>query len=386
MLGPSNGIAPFAEAIAATLNQNCNFGQLSPAASVIERKVVSWLAELFDYPDSSGGLIVSGGSMATLVALSAAMHDKCGADFRRTGLQSLPRPLAMYTSEEAHRCVEKDAAILGLGLDNVRKIPVDADFRMRIDALEEAVREDRRAGKEPFCVVAAGGTINTGAIDPMDAIADFCAREDLWLHVDGAYGALFVLSDRTRDLLRPCGRADSIALDPHKLLFAPLEAGCLIVRDREKLRRAFRFSSSYLTKGEDDPLTDYMDYGPQLSRSFKAFKVWCALQAFGVDAFARAVDHMLDMARYLGERLAARPMFEPMAPVTLSAVCFRLKDGDDAANQRLLQRIIDEGTALLGPVAIRGKFALRACVTNYRTTRDDIDFVVERLASLARKT
>lgn len=382
VLGPSNGIAPFAEAVAAALNQNCNIWQLSPAASVIERKLIAWLCGLFDYPDDAGGIVTSGGSMATLIALATAINDKCGTDFRKTGLQSLRAPLVMYTSAEAHRCVEKDAVILGLGLDNVRKIPVDAEFRMRLDLLQAAVEEDRKAGRQPFCVVAAGGTINTGAVDPMEAIADFCARENLWLHVDGAYGALFVLSDRTRTLLRSCGRADSITLDPHKLLFAPLEAGCLIVRSREKLQRAFSFSSAYLTADQDPLLTNFMDYGPQLSRGFKAFKVWCALQAFGVDAFVQAADHMLDMAGYLEARLRVQASFELLAPVRLSAVCFRLRDRDDEANRTLLARLAGEGTALLGPVSINGRMGLRACVTNYRTTREDIDLVIERLAQL----
>jgi aromatic-L-amino-acid decarboxylase len=297
----------------------------------------------------------------------------------------MARPLVLYTSAQAHRCVDKDAAILGIGLDNVRRIPVDAEFRMRVDLLEAALAQDRQSGRQPFCVVAAAGTINTGAIDPIDAIAGLCEREDLWLHVDGAYGALFVLSDRKRDLLRACGRADSIALDPHKLLFAPLEAGCVLVRDRQTLRRAFAFDSAYLTADADPLLTNFMDYGPQLSRGFKAFKVWCALQTFGVDAFVRTVDHQLDMAAYLGERIAALPMFELMAPVSLSAVCFRLRDRDDAANRRLLTALSEEGSALLGPVTLDGRVGLRACVTNYRTTREDLDLVVERLAALARK-
>lgn len=385
VLGPPNGIAPFAEAIAATLNQNCNFWQLSPAANVIESKLIAWLAGMFDYPDTAGGIFTSGGSMATLAALCAAIADKSAADFRQTGLQGRRKPLVVYTSGEAHRCVEKDAVILGLGLDNVRKVPVDPEFRMRVDLLEVAVAKDRKAGKQPFCVVAAAGTINTGAIDPLDEIADFCQKEKLWFHVDGAYGALFVLSDKKKALLRPCGRADSIALDPHKLLFAPLEAGCVLVKDREKLRNAFGFSSSYLSADEDPLLTNFMDYGPQLSRSFKAFKVWCALQAFGVDAFVHAIDHQLDIAGYFSDCIVQKPVFELMAPVTLSAVCFRLKNSDDARNQRLLAALSSEGTALLGPVSLDGRLGLRACVTNFRTTREDIDSIVERLARLANE-
>ena len=382
VLGPSNGIAPFADAIAAALNQNCNFWQLSPAASVIERKVIGWLAGLFAYPDTAGGILTSGGSMATLVALATAIQAKYPGDFRRKGLQGIQAPLVVYTSEEAHRCVEKDAVILGVGLENVRRIPVDADFRMRLDCLAAAVRDDRLAGRQPCCVVAAAGTINTGAIDPIDALADICAAEDLWLHVDGAFGALFVLSPRLHPQLRPCGRADSIALDPHKLLFAPLEAGCLLVRDRAMLRQAFHFSAAYLTAESDPLFINFMDYGPQLSRSFKALKVWCALQAFGVRAFVAAVEHMLDLARYLEARLRAEPSWELLAPVALNAVCFRPRNADEARSQRILAQLVDEGTALLGPVRIGDRFGLRACITNYRTQREDIDRIVDRLRHL----
>lgn len=321
--------------------------------------------------------------MATLIALSTAIQDKCRFDFRKSGLQSSKSPLVVYISAEAHRCVEKDAVILGLGLDNVHKIPVDSAFRMRLDLLEAAVREDRKAGKQPFCVVATAGTINTGTIDPIDDLADFCSREDLWLHVDGAYGAMFVLSQRIKTELLPCGRADSIAIDPHKLLFAPLEAGCLIVRDRDKLRKAFSYSASYLTAEQDPLLINYMDYGPQLSRSFKAFKIWCALQAFGVDTFKEAIEHMLDIARYLEDRInQAKNSLELLAPVNLNAVCFRLRDSDDAENQHILAKLVEEGTALLGPVFLDGRFGLRACITNYRTTKEDIDLVVDRILQL----
>jgi aromatic-L-amino-acid decarboxylase len=382
VLGPPNGIAPFAEAVAAALNQNCNFWQLSPAASVIERKVISWLAELFGFPKGAGGIITSGGSMATLVAMATAIQDKFSGDFRKAGLQAPGAPLVVYTSEEAHRCVEKSAAILGLGLDNVRKIPVGSEFRMRADLLAAAIRQDRESGKQPFCVVAAAGTINTGAIDPLDEIADLCAAQNLWLHVDGAYGALFVLSPRIKEQLLPCSRADSIALDPHKLLFAPLEAGCVIVRDREKLRHAFGFSASYIPDQQDPLFTNFMDYGPQLSRSFKAFKIWCSLQVFGVNAFVAAAEHMLDIARYMGGKIQADAQFELMAPVKMSAVCFRLRNASDAENQRILTRLIEEGTALLGPVRIGAQFGMRACITNYRTTREDIDLILDRLRSL----
>jgi len=379
VLGTPNGMAPFADAIAAALNQNCNFWQLSPAASVIERKVIAWLAGLFKCPETAGGIITSGGSMATLTALAAALNDKFPGDFRRVGLQSGHAPMVVYTSEEAHRCVDKAAATIGIGLDNVRKIPTDKEFRLRADLLAEAVREDRTNGKQPFCVVAAAGTINTGAIDPIAELADYCKREDLWLHVDGAFGALFVLSDDYREELRPCGLADSIALDPHKLLFSSLEAGCVIMRDRQKLRDAFRFSSSYLPAEEDPLFTDFMDYGPQLSRSFKAFKIWCSLQAFGVNTFVAAIDHTLKMTRYMHSQICADQAFELLAPVGLNAVCFRLRDTDDEGNRRALAELVREGTAILGPVRINGRCGMRACLANYRTQESDIDLIFSSL-------
>jgi aromatic-L-amino-acid decarboxylase len=377
VLGPPNGIAPYAEAVAAALNQNCNFWQLSPAASVIERKVIAWLGSLFGYPEAAGGILTSGGSMANLMALSVAMHEKAPIDLHKAGLSALASPLVVYTSAEAHRSVEKAVAILGLGLDHVRKIPVDADFRLRVDLLERVIEEDRRARATPFCVVAAAGTVNTGAIDPIDDIADLCTRESLWLHVDGAYGALFILANRMKDCLSRCGRADSIALDPHKLLFAPLEAGCLIVRNHDSLRNTFHFTSSYLTVEHDPLLMNYLEYGPQLSRGFKAFKIWCSLQTFGVRAFRMAADRMLELARYMAARVMAEPSLELLAPVELTAVCFRFTNG--ASSGAVLARLLEEGTALLGPVQLRGRHGIRACITNYRTSESDIDLVMDRL-------
>ncbi|GAA4264027.1 pyridoxal phosphate-dependent decarboxylase family protein [Dactylosporangium darangshiense] len=380
--GPPNGVAPYAEAIAATINQNCNFWQLSPAASVIERAVVSWLAGLFGYGEASGGILTSGGSVASLHALTTALHER-RPEFRAAGLQTSGPALVVYTSGEAHRCIDKAVAILGLGLDNVRHIATDSGHRMRVDALAEAVRADRAAGREPFCVVATTGTVMSGAIDPIGPIADLCEREGLWLHIDGAYGGLFVLADRVHPAFDDCRRADSIALDPHKLLFAPLEAGCLLVRDRANLARAYAFKSAYLTV-EDDPLmVDYMDFGPQLSRGFKALKVWSALQAFGVDSYRGVIDQVLQLAEHLRRRVEEDPNLELMAPVTLSAVCFRIKGWTEAQHAAVRATLAEDGTALLGPARLGGRHGLRACVTNYRTTYADIDLVVDRISELA---
>lgn len=379
VLGPPNGIAPYAEAIAATINQNCNFSQLSPAASVIEQAVLNWLADVVGYGPDAGGILTGGGSIATLNALTTALH-ALDPQFRASGLQTRSAPVVVYTSTEAHRSVDKAAAILGIGLDHVRHVPVDQDHRMRLDALANAINADRRQGLVPFCVVATSGTVTTGSVDPLDDIADLCRRENLWLHVDGAYGALFRLSTTTHDLLDGIARADSVTLDPHKMLFAPLEAGALLVRDRTKLHDAFAFNSSYLTASEHPMMVDFMDYGPQLSRGFKALKVWCALQTFGTNAFRTAVDQTLDLARYLADRVRRAEELELMAPVPLTAVCIRLRGAD---HTEVLSKLAREGTALLGPATVNGRQGVRACITNYRTRREDIDLLVERLRELA---
>lgn len=382
VLGPPNGIGAYADAVAATLNQNCNFWQLSPAASVIERTVLTWLAGLFGFDaDRSGGILTTGGSIATLNALTVALHDR-RPDFREKGLQAGGAPLIIYTSAEAHRCVDKAAGILGLGLDNVRRIPADEKQRMRVDLLAEAVRADREAGHEPFCVVATAGTVTTGAVDPIAEIADLVEAENLWLHIDGAYGALFVLAEQVASLFTAVSRADSVALDPHKLLFAPLESGCLLVKDAEKLRRTYAYSSSYLTVQEDPLMRDYMDYGPQLSRNFKALKIWAALRTFGTDAFRSALGEMLDLSTYMAQRVEREPSLRLMAPVTLTAVCVQVPVLLREGHTELLAELAAEGTALLGPAVVNGQDGMRVCVTNHRTTRADIDAIVDRLVEL----
>jgi glutamate/tyrosine decarboxylase-like PLP-dependent enzyme len=333
------------------------------------------------YPAGARGILTGGGSLATLQALATALHDRVPG-FRATGLQQPGPPLVVYTSIEAHRSVDKAAAILGVGLDHVRHIRTDDQHRMDTTALAEAIDADRRAGFRPWCVVATCGTVATGAVDPLDAIADLCAEQGLWLHVDGAYGALFLLCEEKRELMGGCARADSITLDPHKLLFASLEAGCLLVRDGARLRDAFAFASSYLTVAEDPLMTDYMDYGPQLSRGFKALKVWSALQAFGVDAFRTANRRTLHLAQHLADGIQATPGLSLLAPVTLTAVCFALDDGSPTDHTALLDTLAADNTALLGPVVVAGRHGIRACITNHRTTIDDIDLILDRIRAL----
>ncbi|MBB4689265.1 pyridoxal phosphate-dependent decarboxylase family protein [Amycolatopsis jiangsuensis] len=378
VLGPPNGVAAYAEAVAATINQNCNFWQLSPAASVVERSVLEWLTSIVGFPSTAKGILTGGGSLATLQALATALEDRVPG-FRRTGLQQSAHPLVVYTSVEAHRSVDKAAAILGIGLDHIRHIAVDDQNRMDVAALSAAIDADREAGLRPWCVVATCGTVATGSVDPMDAIADLCQEQELWLHVDGAYGGLFLLCEEMRDLMGGAARADSISLDPHKLLFAPLEAGCLLVRDGTTLRAAYAFESSYLTVTEDPLMTDYMDYGPQLSRNFKALKVWSALQAFGVDAFRAATRRTLELSQQFARGIEATAGLTLLAPVTLTAICFAVEGASHDEHTELLETLAADNTALLGPVMINGRHGIRACITNHRTTTEDIDLILARL-------
>lgn len=381
VLGPPNGVAAYAEAVAATINQNCNFWQLSPAASVVERTVLEWLASIVGFPATAKGILTGGGSLATLQAMVTALDDRVPG-FRETGLQRSAPPLVVYTSVEAHRSVDKAAVILGIGLGHVRHIPTDERNRMDVAALSAAVGADRKAGLRPWCVVATCGTVATGAVDPLDQIADLCAEQDLWLHVDGAYGGLFLLCDEMREPMGGVARADSMSLDPHKLLFASLEAGCLLVRDGAKLRAAHAFDSSYLTVTEDPLMTDYMDYGPQLSRNFKALKVWSALQAFGVESFRAATRRTLELSQRLARGIEATAGLSLLAPVTLTAVCFAIDGATRAEQTRVLEMLAAENTALLGPVMLNGRHGIRACITNHRTTAGDIDMVLARLEEI----
>src|SRR5690606_16913702 len=268
----------------------------------------------------------SGGSVANLIGLAAARDARGGDDVSARGVHALPEPLVVYCSEQAHNSIDKAAGLLGIGWQGLRKIPTDLDFRMDIDALEAAIAEDRAAGRRPVCVVGAAGTVNTGAIDDLGRLADLCAREGLWFHIDGAIGALAGLSPALRTQLRGIERADSIAFDLHKWLYIPIEAGCVLVRDREAHRRPFSPPATYLAwfdRGVTSGPHAYLDLGPQLTRSFRALKVWMSLRAHGTAIYGRLVEQNVRQARYLEERIRSEPRLELLAPVPLNIVCFR---------------------------------------------------------------
>jgi aromatic-L-amino-acid decarboxylase len=393
-------LGALAELIASVTNPNVGAWALSPLATELERQTVRWIAELLGYPAECGGLLVSGGNMANVVCCIAASRARAGWDLRARGAAAGP-PLAIYASAESHTWVQKAADLMGLGTDAIRWVPVDAEYRMDVAALRGMLAKDKAAGARPFLVAAAAGSVSTGAVDPLGELADLCQAEGLWLHVDGAYGApAAVLDDAPADL-RALGRADSVAVDPHKWLYAPLEAGCVLVRDADALHRAFSFHPPYYRfEGDaDDPPTNFHEWGPQNSRGFRALKVWLALRNAGRAGYVRMIGDDVRMARALFKRADEHPELQALT-LGLSIATFRyvpprLRDrigqADaeaelNALNARVLDRVQRGGQAYpSNAVLAGGRFALRACIVNFRTTLADVEMLVEIVVGAGRE-
>ncbi len=391
---PPAPVAAVADLLAAALNPSCAGG--NHAAIYLEHAVLRWLSELVGLPtDSSKGILVSGGSMATLTALAVARQWAAavdGWDVRVEGLPGTRPTYVLYTSEEGHSCIRKSVELLGLGSRALRVVPVDERFQLNLDALQGMIAEDRGAGRRPFCVAASAGTVNTGAIDPLDRLADICEAEGLLLHVDGAYGAVGVLDPSVAPRYSGLARADSLALDPHKWLSVPVECGCVLVREGKLLRDTFSLVPPYL-RTEDGKgfggLPWFSEYGFQQSRGFRALKLWMTLRQAGRSGVAAHVARCNALARHLAELIDAEPDLERLAPVELSIVCFRYAPerlrGDDTAlnalNKALMESIQAGGEAFVSSTMLRGTFALRACILHYGTTEPD----VAALAELVRR-
>jgi len=390
----------FAEALAAAMNPSCAGG--NHAAIYVERQVINWLAELIGFPASAMGLLVSGGSMATLTGLAVARHVRCGVDIRAHGLQRASRAFGFYMSSEAHSCARKAIELLGFGSSSIRTVDTTDDYCMDVNALEAAMVRDVSEGIRPVAVVATAGTTNTGAVDNLAAIRDLCTRHDVWMHVDAAYGGPAILAEEYREALKPISSADSVALDPHKWMFVPVEAGFVIVRDGEAMRDAFSLVPPYIRSAGSSTgvygLPWFSEYGFQQTRGFRALKVWMTLKHLGVEGHKAAIAENLALARYLADRVRAAPDLELMAPPGLSVVCFRYTgdplarygDGkgrpDEAAladlNRALLEQLQLGGEAFLTSTELRGRFTLRACIVNYRSTRGDIDHMLAAVHGL----
>jgi glutamate/tyrosine decarboxylase-like PLP-dependent enzyme len=385
----------FAEALAAAMNPSCAGG--NHAAIYVEHAVLAWFRSILGFGPTSGGLLVSGGSMATMTALAVARHVKSGVDVRANGLRDAPAPFAFYMSSEAHSCARKAIELLGFGSASVRTIASGADYRMNIDALDAAIEQDLAHGVKPIAVVATAGSTNTGAIDDLAAIAGVCRRHEVWMHVDAAYGGPAILSAEYAGPLHAVAQADSVALDPHKWLFVPVEAGLVLVRDAEAMRSTFSLVPPYIRQsgsaGDVYGLPWFSEYGFQQTRGFRALKVWMTLQQFGLKGMAAAIEENLALAAYLADRVSHAADLELVAPPGLSIVCFRFVDpslvGEEAiaaVNRKLLERLQLGGEAFLTSTELRGSYVLRACFVNYRSRREDVDRMLAAVRRIGQTT
>jgi glutamate/tyrosine decarboxylase-like PLP-dependent enzyme len=381
-------IAMLGDLLASAVNANVGAWRLSPMATEIEAQTIRWLAELIGVPRDCGGLLVSGGNMANFVGFLAARAAR--AEFVRSAGLHASAPLRVYASSETHTWIQKAADLFGLGTDAIRWIPADAHQRMDVVLLERQIVADREHGDVPLLVAGTAGTVSTGAVDPLAAIAAICKRQDVWFHVDGAYGAVAARVPGAPDDLRALAQADSIAVDPHKWLYAPLEAGCAIVRRPGDLLRAFSYHPAYYHFDQD--VTNYFDWGPQNSRGFRALKVWLALRQVGSSGYLQMIGDDIRLSQHLHALVQQHPDFEAMTQ-HLSIATFRYVPRDralppapeteaylDRLNEDLLARVERSGDAFLSPAMVNGRFALRACIVNFRTSRADIEALLPMLA------
>ena len=398
---PSTPIGAYADLICSALNQNVTAWRSAPAATAVERTVIRWLASLVGFTEDAGGLLVSGGSMANMIALLIAHRAKSEGDVSHEGLWNAGPPMTIYASDQVHLSIPKAADVLGLGRDQVRVLKSDERFRFDVRALRDQLESDARAQLRPFCVVASAGTVNTGAVDPLTEIGRVAREYNLWFHVDGAYGAPAALDPSKRALFDGIEQADSLSLDAHKWLYAPLDCGCLLLSDPEKARAAFIEGEADYIKVQEAAEAEafaFWDYGVELSRRFRALKLWMMLRYYGTRRVAQAITEDNALAAYFAERVREAEDFELLAPVELSICCFRFvpprlrarlrSAGEDERtsinaelnqlNARVMNGVQRGGHAYLSNATLQhGIYALRACITNFRTTRSDIDATLD---------
>jgi glutamate/tyrosine decarboxylase-like PLP-dependent enzyme len=375
--------------LAAALNPSCAGGD--HAGVLLEHTVLRWLAQLAGFPhQAGGGLLTSGASMATVIALAAARQRagaRHGLDVREEGLYGHP-PMVVYVSAEGHSCLRKAAQLLGLGDRQVREVPVDDTFRMDVDRLRDLVARDVRAGLRPFCVAASAGTVSTGAVDPLDEIADVTAEHGMWFHVDGAYGALGVLAEDATADYAGMARADSLVLDPHKWLGVPVDCGCLLWRDSALTRSVFSLVPAYLRDESESGLGWFSEYGPEQTRPFRALRAWATMSHLGRAGIARLVDTTVHLAQTLGAMIESADDFESLAPVSTSIVAFRYRPAGPAGrlddlNRRIPAAVQHRGRVFLTGTRLAGAEALRACLLNPATTAADLVLLLDEIRAAA---
>lgn len=385
--GTGNVEGMLADMLASGLNPMLAGFDQAPA--LVEQQVLRWLAEMLGF-SGADGVLCSSGTMANLLGLAVARHGKAGFDVREEGLAGRP-PMTVYCSAETHGWARKAVEVLGLGNAALRRVAVDERYRMQTAALERAVRADREAGLNPICVIATAGTVNTGAIDPLEEVAAVCAGEGLWMHVDGAYGALAYIAGSLRPLLTGMERADSLAFDLHKWIGVPFDCACLLTRHPETQRAAFELAPAYMTATDRGVLAGgvpFADMGIDLTRPFRALKVWMSLKAHGVRKYAALIEQNVRQARVFAAAVEAEPLLELLAPVEMNVVCFRYRPPglDEAAlnalNQELLLRLQESGAAVLSSTLLDGRLALRLAHVNHRSRDEDFDVLLQAVLRL----
>ncbi len=367
--------------------QGSNLGGGNHAAAAMDQQVVNWCKQMIGFPAAASGTLVSGGSMANLIGLTVARNVKAGVDLREDGVAAIKKPLRFYASDQAHSCHRKAMEVLGLGNRALRRIPTDPDLRIDIAALREAITEDRAAGLQPAGIIGTAGTVNTGAIDDLQALADLASEAGVWFHVDGCIGALIAVAPENAHRVTGIERADSVALDPHKWLHAPFEVGCALVRDAAAHRGAFAVTPEYLESTSRGLASApwLHEYGLQTTRGFRALKVWMALKQHGIEKFGRLIDQNIAQARYLSGLVDSEPRLELLVPTSINIVCFRFRpDGmpDDALkalNTEIMLRLQEDGAAALSDTTVRGTHVLRVAINNHRTRRQDLDLLIREI-------
>ncbi|WP_192258821.1 pyridoxal phosphate-dependent decarboxylase family protein [Mesorhizobium caraganae] len=389
-MGSSNFTGALGDFLAAI--QGSNLGGGNHAAALMDGQVVDWCKQMMGMPASASGTLVSGGSMANIIGLTVARNTKAGIDVREHGVSAIEKPLRFYGSDQIHSCHRKGMEALGLGNRALRRIASDASLRIDIAALRAAIAEDRAAGFKPACIVGNAGTVNTGAIDDLQALAKLAHEEDMWFHVDGCIGALIAIAPENAHRVAGIEWADSIALDPHKWLHAPFEAGCALVRDASAHRKTFAVTPEYLESTPRGLASGQWlhDYGLQTSRGFKALKVWMALREHGVEKFGRLIDQNIAQGHYLANLIEAEPVLELTAPTSINIVCFRYRaeglDGEraKALNTEIMLRLQEERIAAISDTTVQGRHCLRVAINNHRTRREDLDLLVAETVRIGK--
>jgi aromatic-L-amino-acid/L-tryptophan decarboxylase len=387
-MGSSNFTGALGDFLAAI--QGSNVGGGDHAAALMDQQVVNWCKEMIGFPASASGTLVSGGSMANIIGLTVARNQKAGIDVREHGVAAMEKPLRFYGSDQLHGCHQKAVEALGLGNRALRRVPSDGGLRIDIRALRAAIAEDRATGCRPACVIASAGTVNTGAIDDLTTLRTLATQEDLWLHVDGCIGALLAIAPENAFRVIGIEKADSVALDPHKWLHAPFEAGCALVRDAVAHRDAFALASEYLEKTDRGLASGLWlhEYGLQTSRGYRALKIWMSIKEHGIEKFGRLIDQNIAQARHLTELIKAEPLLELVAPTTINIVCFRFRPaGANRAalkwiNSEIMATLQERGIAAISDTTVHGEHCLRAAINNHRTQRSDLELLVQETIRL----